>query len=250
MSHLARASWLAVALLAACGGSVLVDSSAPGGGDGGAGASTSSSGSGGSTSTSGSGGSSTSSGTTTSTSASGSGGCDTPPPDDCESACKALFYCTQQDDLCPGMQGISWESFAYGGGMGGGCLQICQQQKALIAVVDPCDCAGTMATLLGASPQLKQVCQGGNGQCLGCAEFITECQGYEGCPDPDDLCPGSMKLLMAVVECLCTDEVCAYQCQQSCTGEGEDSPDCGDCQNKAIQNECSYELGACANDVQ
>ncbi|MBI4705408.1 MAG: hypothetical protein HY744_30255 [Deltaproteobacteria bacterium] len=107
--------------------------------------------------------------TTTSSSSSGTGGggggCTPPTIEDCATACKELYKCTQEEGLCPGLKGTSEDDFVNGKETGG-CLKGCEGMKALIALVDPCDCPGTMSTLTGANKDLKCSCEdtcGGGG---------------------------------------------------------------------------------------
>lgn len=90
------------------------------------------------------------------------------------------------------------------------------------------------------------------GPCYSCASYIQQCL-QSGNPPPDcdgpngpNFCSGSADIFNGLVKCICA--TCAMDCQQSCTGQGQDF-DCGDCQQQAISNgPCEGDLQACLND--
>jgi hypothetical protein len=73
----------------------------------------------------------------------------------CQQACNELFDCTQVDDLCPGISPESGPAFIQM------CVGQCEQNPAMIAIVDPNDCPGTVALLNAASPEFSAFCHGG-----------------------------------------------------------------------------------------
>lgn len=87
----------------------------------------------------------TSSGTTTTT---------TTPITECEQACFSLFDCTQQDDLCPGMSAGDEPWFVPQ------CVEMCDQMPAMIALINPQDCAVTVQTLAAVSADFASSCYG------------------------------------------------------------------------------------------
>jgi hypothetical protein len=128
-----------VALGVACGGKAVMDDGAGGSGGGSSTITT--------TSTTSSGTSTTTSSGTTSTSA--------PPLTECEQACTTLFECTQIDGVCPGIGPGDGPTFIPQ------CALLCEQNPALIALIDPQDCAGTIATLSSLNQQFAALCAGG-----------------------------------------------------------------------------------------
>jgi hypothetical protein len=77
--------------------------------------------------------------------------------DQCQTACQELFDCTQVDNLCPGMQGANGPAFIEQ------CVGQCQQNPALTSVIDPQDCAGTIATLSALNASFDALCHQGQG---------------------------------------------------------------------------------------
>jgi hypothetical protein len=82
---------------------------------------------------------------------------------------------------------------------------------------------------------------GGNGECVGCSEFLTDSSGAE-------LCPQSKPIYDDYTICVCTE--CAVECSQTCNG-GELTSDCQACAIASGQagEACNGEFLACANDV-
>ncbi|NUO54878.1 MAG: hypothetical protein HOV80_39055 [Polyangiaceae bacterium] len=92
-----------------------------------------------------------------------SGGCSVPVPNptDCIQACTTVYACGQTfcgggQQLCPSFTPniISQDQFLMG------CIQQCQNQMALIQIVDPNKCDSTIQTLIGVSPDFAQLCAG------------------------------------------------------------------------------------------
>jgi hypothetical protein len=133
----------ALAWANACGGKAVIDGPTGGGGEGGAPVTTTSSTTATITTTPTTEPPPTSTSTTTTTDVS-----------DCETACTVLWDCMQQDDLCPGIDPSMGDVFVpY-------CLETCAQTPALIALVNPDDCATTIQTLTGVSPEFDEICSG------------------------------------------------------------------------------------------
>lgn len=92
-----------------------------------------------------------------------SGGCSVPVPSptDCFQACTILYACGQtfcggSEQLCPAFTPniISEDQFLMG------CIQQCQDQMALISLIDPDTCDTTIQTLQSVSSQFAQLCAG------------------------------------------------------------------------------------------
>jgi hypothetical protein len=77
------------------------------------------------------------------------------PPLDCKSACDTLYGCGLQGGLCPGFDGSpqQQESFVEG------CIPGCEEQPALLNLINADDCPGTIATLKGVSPEFAEFCE-------------------------------------------------------------------------------------------
>jgi hypothetical protein len=102
--------------------------------------------------------------TTTTSATSGSGGAAAA----CGQACSDLYDCGLEwddggDQLCPGFSGTVNEKTAFVGDSSGGCIASCEQLPALIGLVDPNDCASTIANISGANATFDQACQFGFG---------------------------------------------------------------------------------------
>ena len=76
---------------------------------------------------------------------------------DCAQACADLGDCAGRDDLCPGITPDNKAAFIEG------CLPACEASPALIGLVNPTDCAGTVGTLSNVNPQFAEACEGGGG---------------------------------------------------------------------------------------
>jgi hypothetical protein len=93
----------------------------------------------------------------------GSGGDGTggaPPALTCQTACEVLFDCALEDDSsgepnCPGLEPSD------GAVLIPGCVQQCNNNMALIAIVDPSDCEGTIDTVTTVNPTFDNVCENG-----------------------------------------------------------------------------------------
>ncbi|RLB46628.1 MAG: hypothetical protein DRI90_27165, partial [Deltaproteobacteria bacterium] len=91
-----------------------------------------------------------------------------PPPLDCEAACTDLFLCGLSVagpggmQLCPGFSPEDLELFLFGEGVSG-CVYTCEQMPALVALINPNDCATTITTISAANPEFNCVCQFGVG---------------------------------------------------------------------------------------
>lgn len=83
-----------------------------------------------------------------------------PPALTCQTGCDALFTCALENDSmgnqnCPGL------TAADGPILIPGCVQQCTSQMALLALIDPNDCEGTIDTLSTISPTFADACQNG-----------------------------------------------------------------------------------------
>ena len=67
------------------------------------------------------------------------------------------------------------------------------------------------------------------------------------CPPESELCPGSVGLYEALESCSCA--TCAASCSLTCTGQGQDLPDCQSCFQSAAGTECASQLAACNADA-
>ena len=140
---------VSVFALAACGDS----GSSSGGSNSGGGGSTTDGG-GGST-TDGGGGSTTDGGGGSTTDGGGGAGGGNP---ECPGACAALYDCGVEDMNCM-FTGDQAEKDAFIEG----CIPGCNENAVLIAVIDPENCAGTIATVKGASEDFAASCDNGIG---------------------------------------------------------------------------------------
>jgi len=77
----------------------------------------------------------------------------------CEDACGQLYDCGAEMMNCPGFSGDPAEKMDFVTG----CVTSCMMQMALIGLVDPKDCAGTVMTISGVSADFKNVCENGFG---------------------------------------------------------------------------------------
>jgi hypothetical protein len=78
------------------------------------------------------------------------------PPSDCKGACDALYSCGLQDGLCPGFDGSPGQQE----GFVQGCVQTCEEQPALINLVDPGNCDQTITTVKAVSVDFADFCDG------------------------------------------------------------------------------------------
>lgn len=88
------------------------------------------------------------------------GGGGAPPALTCQTGCEALFACALEDDSggnqnCPGLQ-VSDQAFLVPG-----CVQQCNENMALLLIIDPSDCEGTIDTLSTLNAQFADACQNG-----------------------------------------------------------------------------------------
>lgn len=79
------------------------------------------------------------------------------PVTECQLACNTVFQCGLQSDgngllLCPGLQPGDQTQFV------SGCAESCESNMALIAIIDPDDCEGTIETLETVSPDFDDIC--------------------------------------------------------------------------------------------
>ena len=148
------------AAVPACGGSVVFEEDGAGG-SGGTSSSSKSGSQSGSKSVSGSKTSSAISATQSSTVVGTPATCslpDTTPPTNCQQACSALFdcgllFCGGQQN-CPAFFPQDKQSFMMG------CIPGCNQQMAIISIIDPSSCDVTVETIEALNPQFQGVCQG------------------------------------------------------------------------------------------
>jgi len=138
-------------------------------------------------------------------------------------------------ELCPGLQGISLDDFMYGGDSGG-CLEVCEENPALKALIDPYDCESTVWTLLNVSPDFEESCEGGG---LDCSDYPPdECE--ECCLDEHG---EGLDDLETLVECLICDA-----CQDVCDTDGCGTVGTGTCGAQTGEDECwSSYGGGCIN---
>ncbi len=171
MTRLMKRLGVLIPIVAACGGTAVVDDPLGGGGAGGDSASTSEAVAVGATGTSGgatvggSGSASTgsanaASGSTGSVAPAGSTGSGMPnqcgpKPETCADACSALWCCSFSAGLCPGLDADDEKGFVVG------CVEACKQTAAIIGLVDPVDCATTVKTIAGINGDFARVCFGG-----------------------------------------------------------------------------------------
>ena len=80
----------------------------------------------------------------------------------CTDACSTAYDCGVEGGNCPGFSGDPAEKATFVGMVGaGGCLDSCIDNPVLIAVIDPANCQGTIATLSGASSEFADACANG-----------------------------------------------------------------------------------------
>jgi hypothetical protein len=158
----------------ACGGSVVFEEPADGGGGGSATGTTGTK----STSSTNSVSASTASATTTNdvatvgtstvSTSSGPGQCQLPntnPPQNCQQACSDVYDCGllfcggEPQQLCPGFfdDPMSKQQFM------NFCIDVCQQQMALVSIVNPGNCQETVDTLNAVSFEFSAACGGFDG---------------------------------------------------------------------------------------
>lgn len=86
----------------------------------------------------------------------------------CADACSLLYDCGVEGENCPGFTGDLAEKAAFVGDETGGCIQWCNDQPALINLVeqdDPGDnCESAVATLKSVSPDFADLCDNGFSQ--------------------------------------------------------------------------------------
>ena len=80
----------------------------------------------------------------------------------CEEACSALYDCGLQADangmqLCQGFTGAAREKNQFVMT----CVDPCNTNPALLAIIDPSDCPGTISTLKMVSPDFSSACDVG-----------------------------------------------------------------------------------------
>lgn len=82
-------------------------------------------------------------------------------PTTCAEACSDLYDCgalvCNGMQNCPGVTGDPAEKTQFLQI----CLPTCMNQMALISIIDPTDCDGTVATISAVSAQFNNVCQNG-----------------------------------------------------------------------------------------
>lgn len=88
------------------------------------------------------------------------GGGGGPPALTCQTGCEALFDCALEDDgsgnqNCPGLQASD------GPFLIPGCVTQCNSMMAVLALIDPSDCEGTINTISAVSSQFDDACQNG-----------------------------------------------------------------------------------------
>jgi hypothetical protein len=105
-----------------------------------------------------------SSSTSTSTATGMPAGCELPgtsAPSNCAAACSILYDCgaltCSGQQVCPGFDGSSAQKATFVEG----CTTSCNSQQALISLVDPSSCDGTVETLSAVNAQFADTCQNG-----------------------------------------------------------------------------------------
>ena len=83
-------------------------------------------------------------------------------PTNCDQACSALYDCGLQSDangmqLCQGFTGAFREKSQFVMD----CVDTCNTNPALLGLIDPSDCRGTISTLKSLSPDFSDVCDNG-----------------------------------------------------------------------------------------
>jgi hypothetical protein len=85
-------------------------------------------------------------------------------PTDCDAACSVLYDCgaleCNGEALCM-FSGDAAEKATFVGDAMSGCIETCSGMMVLIGLLDPTDCAMTIATLKGASADFTAVCDNG-----------------------------------------------------------------------------------------
>jgi hypothetical protein len=79
----------------------------------------------------------------------------------CETGCGILYDCGAENMNCMGFSGDPDEKTAFVGDADGGCIQTCNEQAALLNLIQPDNCAGTIMTIKGVSPDFAEVCDNG-----------------------------------------------------------------------------------------
>lgn len=84
----------------------------------------------------------------------------------CAEACSAVYDCGAANDgaLCPGFTPDGTDKATFVGDDQNGCIATCNAQPALLAIVDPDECADTIGSL----------------KAVGGAEFNAACDGAAG----------------------------------------------------------------------
>jgi hypothetical protein len=72
------------------------------------------------------------------------------PAGDCQAACEILFCCAERE--CPGVDPGDESAFVPD------CVATCQQQMALVAVVNGAECATTVSTISSVSQDFQESC--------------------------------------------------------------------------------------------
>ena len=80
-------------------------------------------------------------------------------PTKCAQSCCALWWCIQTNPwLCEGLFDIDLYEFYYAPD-GGGCIPSCEDNPALLSIVDPANCESTINTLKVAHAEFNQACE-------------------------------------------------------------------------------------------
>ncbi len=84
-----------------------------------------------------------------------------PAPTTCDVACIILYECgalaCPSGQPCPGFGGTTAEQSAFVAQ----CVPGCEAQPALISLIDPSDCAGTVSTVASLNASFSSACQNG-----------------------------------------------------------------------------------------
>jgi hypothetical protein len=79
----------------------------------------------------------------------------------CETGCAILYDCGAENMNCMGFTGDPTEKATFVGDADGGCIQSCNEQAALLNLIQPDNCAATIMTIKGVSPDFADVCDNG-----------------------------------------------------------------------------------------
>jgi hypothetical protein len=79
----------------------------------------------------------------------------------CATGCGVIYDCGVENMNCPGFTGDPAEKLAFVGDAEGGCIQSCNDQPALLNLIQTDNCAGTIQTLEAVSLGFADACENG-----------------------------------------------------------------------------------------